>query len=128
MRIDAHFKFGTNKMTIEKISSGFILALVLGTAWAAPSASTERYVMFDKESTAEAPKCLNVERSVYSVDTYVSEEGYTIQVPSIKTSTSPASCTDDAKPYVDLKNPPRVYTPVSDAAPSSQKSLPATAQ
>jgi len=105
-------------MTIEKISAGFIVAMMLGTALATPPAhaaspvvfekdgvtqsTVEDFVMFAKDSTPEQPKCLHVQRWVSSIGTYADDQGNISSIPMIKQADQNTSCTADAKPYEDV--------------------------
>ncbi|MBD8615514.1 hypothetical protein [Pseudomonas sp. CFBP 13719] len=107
-------------MTIDKISLGVIVALMLGTALATPPAhadqtemrvthdrngalqsSVETFVMYAKDSRPDALKCLQVQRWVASIDTYADDKGNTQSVPMVKQASRSSVCTLDARPYED---------------------------
>lgn len=104
-------------MTIEKTSLGFIVAMMLGTALATPSAhaapqvtfdkdgveqsTVEDFVMFAKDSTPQLPKCIYVQRWVTSIGTYADDQGNINNVPMVKQAERNTVCTADAKPYED---------------------------
>lgn len=105
-------------MNIEKVSLGFVVALMLGTALATPpvdaaqpepivthdsgagpEADGETFIMFDRDSTPEAPKCLQVQRWVVSIQTPADEHGNTQGFPLVRQVSRNSECTPDARPY-----------------------------
>lgn len=106
-------------MNLEQVSAAFLVVLVLCTGLAtspAHAAETapistldidgkvlpvaDKFVMFDKDSTPENQKCLQVQRWVDSIAT-TSADGKPQSFPMVRQATRTIECTPDAKPYED---------------------------
>lgn len=121
-------------MNLEKVSAAFLVALVLCTGLAtspAHAAETapistldidaevqpvaESFMMFDKDSTPENPKCLQVQRWITPIVSY-DDDGKPHSYPFVRQVSRNTECTLEARPYESSWQAGKRLAPASQAS------------